>query len=188
MRNIHFVLVGEGGTVVDKQTTWSSVADSWQPELVLTLEQIENFVAHLREKKYIQGTVNRYEWDLKQFYAAHNNVYQGPIFLSRDGKTMECSNITQRIHRICIASGVPEEKVTRACLKKLYQTTQAGIEANFDLLVEQAMEHQLEKEQKSADWKESGEHALQHYRFKMRLRRGSYAESTGSFRSHGDLW
>ncbi|OUP12757.1 hypothetical protein B5F35_06735 [Anaeromassilibacillus sp. An200] len=47
-------------------------------------------------------------------YAAHNNVYQGPIFLSRDGKTMECSNITQRIHRICIASGVPEEKVTRA--------------------------------------------------------------------------
>ena len=256
----------------------------WQPELVLTPELIDNFVSHLKEQKYIKGTVERYERDLKPFYAnlpedkriyrdtlanyrekmladgyaprtanlcisaanslfrylglkeyqldnqlrpqnenlpeisrseylrllrtaraldreceylliklfastgitimevpkvtveaveagrietqpsnnkqvihlphclqkelldytTRNGIYQGPVFLSRGRKAMSRTNITQKIHRICVMSGVPEEKGNPRCLKKLYQTTRAGIEANFDLLVEQAMERQME--------------------------------------------
>lgn len=283
---------------MDMQKTGTLITASRQPELVLTLEQIDNFVAHLKEKKYIKGTVNRYERDLKHFYAdlpedkcihrdtlanyrekmledgyaprtanlcisAANSLFRflglkeyqldnqlrpknenlpeisrseylrllrtaralnreceylliklfastgitilevpkvtvegvkagrieiqpsnnkqvlclprclreelldyvarsgiacGPIFLSRNGKTMERSNITQRIHRICAASGVLEEKGNPRCLKKLYQTTRAGIEANFDLLVEQAMERQLEAEQVDVGWEEGAKH------------------------------
>lgn len=254
-------------------------AASWQPELVLTPELIDSFIAHLKEKNYIQGTVNRYEQDLRQFYAdlpedkcvhrdtlsryrekllangyaprtvnlrisvanslfrylglkeyqldnqlrpknenlpeisrteylrllrtaralgreseylliklfastgitiqevpkvtveaveagrietlvsnnkqivrlphclqaellgyaARSGIYHGPVFLSRGGKAMSRMNITQKIHRLCAVSGVPEEKGNPRCLKKLYQTTRAAIEANFNLLVEQAM-------------------------------------------------
>lgn len=305
---------------MDMQRTETPAAASWQPELVLTLEQINDFVAHLKEKKYIKGTVNRYERDLKQFYAdlpedkcvhrdtlanyrekmladgyaprtanlcisaanslfrflglkeyqldnqlrpknenlpeisrseylrllrtaralnreceylliklfastgitilevpkvtaeavelgrietqpssnkqilrlphclqqelldyaARNGIYQGPIFLSRDGKTMGRSNITQRIHRICTASGVPEEKGNPRCLKKLYQTTRASIEANFDLLVEQAMERQLETEQKDVGWEEGVDSAEQSSRPKMRLRRRNRGTQSSS--------
>lgn len=87
-------------------------------------------------------------------YASRNGIHQGPIFLSRSGKPMERSNVTAGIHQICVASGVPEEKGNPRCLKKLYQTTRAGIEANFDLLVEQAMERQIEAEQEDVGWRE----------------------------------
>lgn len=51
-----------------KQKTETQAAVSWQPELVLTPRLIDDFIAHLKEKNYIKGTVNRYERDLRQFY------------------------------------------------------------------------------------------------------------------------
>lgn len=106
-------------------------------------------------------------------YAARSGIYHGPVFLSRGGKAMSRMNITQKIHRLCAVSGVPEEKGNPRCLKKLYQTTRAAIEANFNLLVEQAMERQLEVEQAEVGWEEGAEHALHPARTKLRLRRGS---------------
>ena len=110
-------------------------------------------------------------------YAARSGIHRGPIFLSRGGKAMSRMNITQKIHRICAVSGVPEEKGNPRCLKKLYQSTRAGIEASFDLLVEQAMERQLEVEQADVGWKEGMENTLQSARPKMRLQRENYAET-----------
>lgn len=298
---------------MEQQKTKIGTAASWQPELVLTPELIDSFIAHLKEKNYIQGTVNRYEQDLRQFYvdlpedkcvhrdtlsryreklladgyaprtvnlrissanslfrylglkeyqldnqlrpknenlpeisrseylrllrtarslgreseylliklfastgitilevpkvtveaveagrietlvsnnkqivrlphclqaellgyAARSGIYHGPVFLSRGGKAMSRMNITQKIHRLCAVSGVPEEKGNPRCLKKLYQTTRAAIEANFNLLVEQAMERQLEVEQAEVGWEEGAEHALHPARMKLRLRRES---------------
>lgn len=309
------------------EKTENQVTAFWQPELVLTPELIDNFVSHLKEQKYIKGTVERYERDLKQFYAnlpedkriyrdtlanyrekmladgyaprtanlcisaanslfrylglkeyqldnqlrpqnenlpeisrseylrllrtaraldreceylliklfastgitimevpkvtveaveagrietqpsnnkqvirlphclqkelldytARNGIYQGPVFLSRGGKTMSRTNITQKIHRICTMSGVPEEKGNPRCLKKLYQTTRAGIEANFDLLVEQAMERQMELEQESIGWEEASELPTENNANKRRLLRNRYAAVSGNFGPHGDL-
>lgn len=45
-----------------KQKTETQTAVSWQPKL------IDNFIAHLKQKDYIKGTVNRYVRDLQQFY------------------------------------------------------------------------------------------------------------------------
>lgn len=310
---------------MEQQKTGIQTAASWQPELVLTPELIDNFIAHLKERNYIQGTVNRYEQDLRQFYAdlsedkcvhrdtlskyrekllangyaprtvnlrissanslfrylglkeyqldnqlrpkndnqpeisrseylrllrtaralgreseylliklfastgitilevpkvtveaveagrieiqpsnnkqvlrlprclqkelldyaARNGIHRGPIFLSRGGKTMSRTNITQKIHRLCAASGVPEEKGNPRCLKKLYQTTRAGIEANFDLLVEQAMERQMEAEQETIGWKEAEAVSAQAGPGKSRGWREAYAASSGNLRSGG---
>ena len=304
-----------------KQKTETQAAVSWQPELVLTPKLIDDFITHLKRKDYIKGTVNRYERDLRQFYAdlpedkcvhrdtlanyreklltdgyaprtanlrisavnslflylglkeyqldnqirpknenlpeisrseylqllrtaraldreceylliklfastgiatmevpkitveavesgrveiqpsnnkqvlhlphclqkelldyaVRNGIYHGPIFLSRGGKAMERSNITQKIHRVCIASGVPEEKGNPRCLKKLYQSTGAGIEANFDLLVEQALDRQIEAEQVDVGWKENEEFLkLKHKR--VNLRREKYTNNPPIFR------
>lgn len=301
-----------------KQKREIQAAVSWQPELVLTPELIDDFIAHLKEKNYIKGTVNRYERDLWQFYAdlpedkriyrdtlanyrekmladgyaprtanlcisaanslfrylglkeyqldnqlrpqnenlpeitrseylrllrtaraldreceylliklfastgititevpkvtveaveagrietqpsnnkqvirlphclqkelldytARNGIYQGPVFLSRGGKAMSRTNITQKIHRICTMSGVPEEKGNPRCLKKLYQMTRAGIEANFDLLVEQAMERQMEAEQADVGWEKITDNAPKIFCQRIRLRRGNRTEHT----------
>lgn len=307
-----------------KQKREIQAAVSWQPELVLTPELIDDFIAHLKEKNYIKGTVNRYERDLWQFYAdlpedkcvhrdtlanyreklltngyaprtanlcisaanslfrylglkeyqldnqirpnkneklpeisrseylqllrtaraldreceylliklfastgittmevpkvtveavksgrveiqpsnnkqvlhlphclqkelldyaVRNGIYHGSIFLSRGGKTMERSNITQKIHRVCIVSGVPEEKGNPRCLKKLYQTTRAGIEANFDLLVEQAMERQMDTEQTDVGWNERSDGVPQFAKPKMKIRTKKHVEQTGSLYS-----
>lgn len=40
---------------MDMQKAGTPAATSWQPELVLTLEQIDNFVAHLKEKNTSRG-------------------------------------------------------------------------------------------------------------------------------------
>ena len=303
---------------MEEQKVGNRTVTSWQPELVLTPELIDNFVSHLKEQKYIKGTVDRYERDLKQFYAdlpedkriyrdtlanyrekmladgyaprtanlcisaanslfrylglkeyqldnqlrpqnenlpeitrseylrllrtaraldreceylliklfastgititevpkvtveaveagrietqpsnnkqvirlphclqkelldytARNGIYQGSVFLSRGGKAMSRTNITQKIHRICTMSGVPEEKGNPRCLKKLYQTTRAGIEANFDLLVEQAMERQMEAEQADVGWEKITDNAPKIFCQRMRLRRGKRTEHT----------
>lgn len=43
----------QGGTAVEQQKTKIGTAASWQPELVLTPELIDSFIAHLKEKNYI---------------------------------------------------------------------------------------------------------------------------------------
>lgn len=108
-------------------------------------------------------------------YAARSGIYRGPIFLSRGGKAMERSNITQKIRRVCAASGVPEDKGNPRCLKKLYQITRAGIEANFDLLVEQAMERQMEAEQEEVGWETSEKLPLPSNRAFLPLRKKKQA-------------
>lgn len=112
-------------------------------------------------------------------YASRNGIYAGSIFLARDGMPMSRSNVTTGIHQLCAEAGVPEEKGNPRCLKKLYQTTRAGIEANFDLLVEQAMERQMEAEQEDAGWQESGNSALQPTHQRLRLRKGNHTDSIG---------
>ena len=87
-------------------------------------------------------------------YARRSGRGTGPIFITREGTPMSRSNVTTSIRQLCVAAQVPEEKGSPRCLKKLYQTTLAVIEANISLLVEQAMDRQLENEQLTVGWEE----------------------------------
>ena len=85
-------------------------------------------------------------------YAKRNNISSGPIFLTRERTPISRSNVTIGIRQLCVAAGVPEEKGSPRCLRKLYQTTREGIVRGISLLVDQAQDRLLEEEQISVGW------------------------------------
>ena len=87
-------------------------------------------------------------------YARRNGQTSGPIFLTRTGAPITRANVTNGIRQLCSAAQIPEEKGNPRCLKKLYQTTRAGIEANISLLVDQAQDRLMEQEQLSVGWEQ----------------------------------
>lgn len=88
-------------------------------------------------------------------YAKRSGRGTGPIFLTREGTPMCRTNVTTGIRQLCAAARVPEEKGNPRCLKRLYHTTRTAVEANISLLVEQAMDRQLENEQLTVGWEEN---------------------------------
>lgn len=87
-------------------------------------------------------------------YAERNGYVRGPIFRTRDGTAMSRTYVSTVIRQLCGAAGVAEEKGNPRCLKRLYQSTCASIEGNITLLVEQAHERLLEREQLEIGWEE----------------------------------
>lgn len=87
-------------------------------------------------------------------FADREGRLTGPLFVTREGKALNRTYVCTMIRQLCRAAQVPEEKGNPRCLRRLYQSTLADIEANVALLVEQAMERQLETEQMSVGWEE----------------------------------
>ena len=85
-------------------------------------------------------------------YAGRAGIRSGPIFLTRNGKTIDRTYAAQSIKRLCPAAQVPVEKGNPRCLRKMYETTREGIERDLALLVEQAQDRLLEEEQLTVGW------------------------------------
>ena len=85
-------------------------------------------------------------------YADRQYIGSGPIFLSYRVRTMSRASIVQSITRLSEEAGVPGEKCNPQCLRRLYKTTRAAVEASFAVLVEQAMDRQAEQESIIAGW------------------------------------
>ena len=89
-------------------------------------------------------------------YIQREGIAAGPVFITRSGAPIGRNNITRMIQGLCRDARVDGQKATPRCLKKLYQTTQAGIQANISLLVEQAHDRLLETEQLAIGWETDG--------------------------------
>lgn len=87
-------------------------------------------------------------------YAQREGRLSGPIFVTKEGNPVSRTYVSTILRQLCPSAQVREEKGNPRCLRRLYQSTLAGIEANVALLVEQAMERQLEMEQMSVGWEE----------------------------------
>ncbi len=85
-------------------------------------------------------------------YAKRQGVTEGPIFVGRTGHLLHRSRVAVLISQLSREAQVPEEKGNPRCLQKLYRNTLAAVEANMALLIEQAMDRQLEQEQLTAGW------------------------------------
>ena len=85
-------------------------------------------------------------------YAQRQNIGVGPIFVSNRGKTMCRSGVVASITKLCEEAGVPGEKGNPKCLRRLYKATRAAVEASFAVLVEQALDRQMEQEQLTVGW------------------------------------
>lgn len=89
-------------------------------------------------------------------YIQREGISSGPVFVTRSGLKLRRTNVTKLIQSLCHDARVPEEKATPRCLKKLYQATQASIQGNLSLLMEQAHDRLLETEQLAIGWKQEG--------------------------------
>lgn len=85
-------------------------------------------------------------------YAAKAGIRHGPIFVTRNGKPLARTSISSMIGRLCRDAQVPQEKGNPRCLRQLYKATIEDIEGNMSILVEQAHERLIEKEQLSVGW------------------------------------
>lgn len=88
-------------------------------------------------------------------YADRKGIRTGPIFRTKDGRPMFRSNINQLMKPVSEAARITDERVNPRCLRKLCHTTREAMESNIALLVEQALERQLEQEQFSVGWEET---------------------------------
>ena len=89
-------------------------------------------------------------------FAKREQITSGPLFTTKAGKPLARTSVTIMIQRLCHDARVPKEKATPRCLRKLYQSTRAGIQENVALLVEQAHDRLLESEQITVGWNAAG--------------------------------
>lgn len=89
-------------------------------------------------------------------YTRRNGITTGAVFVTKNGKLMNRSNITVEIQRLCEDARVERRKVSPRCLRKLYQETQEGLQANLALLLQQAYDRLLEAEQMTVGWENRG--------------------------------
>ena len=90
-------------------------------------------------------------------YIRRETIHSGPVFITRNGKTINQTAVTAYIQHLATDARVEPEKCNPRCLRKLYQSTREGIQQNMILLMEQAYERLLEQEQLIVGWEE-GEH------------------------------
>lgn len=87
-------------------------------------------------------------------YIGRQGILDGPVFVTRNGRRLNRTAVTADIQSLAKDARVAPEKCNPRCLRKLYQSTMAGIEASIHLLVEQAHDRLLEREQMAAGWEE----------------------------------
>ncbi len=87
-------------------------------------------------------------------FAKKNGILSGPIFRTRSGRSIKRTYIPILMKPVCEAAQIDDSRATPQSLRRLYFSTRTGIESNIALLVEQAMERQLEQEQLAVGWEE----------------------------------
>ena len=87
-------------------------------------------------------------------YARRQGVRSGQVFLTRSGRPVSRTNVTDSIRHLCHTAQVAEEKGNPRCLRRLYRDTRKNIQASLDLLLEQEYTRLLEQEQLAIGWTE----------------------------------
>ena len=85
-------------------------------------------------------------------FAERSGIWSGPVFLTRDGRPMHRTYISGAMKPVCEAAQLTDGRANPKGLRKLYLSTRAAVESNIALLVEQALERQLEQEQLAIGW------------------------------------
>lgn len=85
-------------------------------------------------------------------FAERQGIKDGPVFRNERGGPLHRSYITVLISKLCRASQIPEEKGNPRALRRLYLTTWDGIQSSMQVLMEQAMDRQIEEEQFLVGW------------------------------------
>ena len=91
-------------------------------------------------------------------YLHREGIRSGPVFCTRNGKPICRAAVTACIQQLSRDARVAPEKCNPRCLRKLCQSTRAGVQQSISLLVEQALDRMLEQEQITIGWEEVNGH------------------------------
>ena len=87
-------------------------------------------------------------------YAKEVGVQCGPIFLTRGGKPLGRTTVSNMVPRIARYAKVDEEKCTPRCLQKLYTETWDTIKSNVNVMLQMTYDKLLEQEQLKYGWQD----------------------------------
>lgn len=85
-------------------------------------------------------------------YVHKERIISGSVFLSRDGKPLARTTVHHYVNSISQEARVDPEKANPRCLWKMYQSTRDGIQANINVLIQQAYENMMDQEQLTIGW------------------------------------
>lgn len=85
-------------------------------------------------------------------YIAEKNLVKGPVFVTRNGRLIDRSNLCRKLQELCRQAGVPEEKGNPRCLRALYRETKADIEQTMAQICENMYEKLISGEQRFVAW------------------------------------
>ena len=85
-------------------------------------------------------------------YAKRSGRTTGAIFTQKSGAPLMRTQVGVYIQKLGQDAQIPAEKANIRALRQLHKAAVAAIEANFDLLVQQAYERQLEREEVEVGW------------------------------------
>lgn len=133
--------------------------------LGLTLHDLPNFTVEAVEKGVFTTSANHSQQTIRipsclraelLGYLQREGVQSGPVFRTRNGKSVSRTAVTGYIQQLSRDARVAPEKCTPRCLRKLCQSTRARVVQRISLLVEQALDQLLEQEQITIGWEACG--------------------------------
>ena len=87
-------------------------------------------------------------------FAGENGVRSGPIFLTKQGKPLGRTTLSNMVPRIAKDARVEEGKCTPRCLRRLYAETWRSIQANVAQMLQMTYDKLLEQEQALYGWED----------------------------------
>lgn len=85
-------------------------------------------------------------------YVHKEKIISGSVFLSRDGRPLSRTTVHHYVNAVSQEARVDPEKANPRCLWKMYQSIQDGIQANINVLIQQAYENMMDQEQLTIGW------------------------------------
>lgn len=79
-------------------------------------------------------------------------IAAGPVFVTSRGQVLNRTDLCRSMRELCRDAGVDMGKGNPRALRSLYQATQAGIQAQMELLQRQAYDQLLQAEQAATGW------------------------------------
>ena len=87
-------------------------------------------------------------------YAKEKGVKSGPIFLTREGRPLGRTTLSNMVPHIARYAKVEENKCTPRCLQKLYAETWDTIKSNVNVMLQMTHDKLLEQEQVIYGWQD----------------------------------
>ena len=87
-------------------------------------------------------------------YAKEKGVKSGPIFLTREGRPLGRTTLSNMVPYIARYAKVEESKCTPRCLQKLYAETWDTIKSNVNVMLQMTYDKLLEQEQVIYGWQD----------------------------------